>query len=182
MAQQRVQQTGALTNVTQPFSQTSHSSHPSAAPQQVSPNYSNVFAAQPSHGNAPPNTSTTAVTDTPQSMSHSQHQSPSYHPRVVSQPSFNTKSTSGGGMTSSPQPHTANVVENFSFVNTSGLSTANVEEFENFSFGTISFASESTDDAVISEKVNPELDEEIFQHRPVKAWRWDVEQKKWRGR
>eukprot|EP01083_Nonionella_stella_P075082 203899_1 len=40
----------------------------------------------------------------------------------------------------------------------------------------------STDDVVISEKVNPELHEEIFQHRPVKAWRWDVEQNKWRGR
>eukprot|EP01083_Nonionella_stella_P297352 1009840_1 len=37
-------------------------------------------------------------------------------------------------------------------------------------------------DVVISDKVDPELDEEIFWHRPVKVWRWDVEQKKWRGR
>eukprot|EP01083_Nonionella_stella_P110405 322993_1 len=233
IAQQRVQQTGALTNVTQPFSQTSHSSHPSAAPQQLSPNYNAFATAQPFHGNAPPNTSTTAVADTPQSMSHSQHQSPSYHARVVSQPSFNTKSTSGGGMTSSPpQPHTANVVENFSFgtvspnrnefampdlerteekkqqqpqeptqpgpmppphthqiqapratmsgVTSTGQSTRESTILDPDTSGLS--ITESTDDAVISEKVNPELHEEIFQHRPVKAWRWDVEQKKWRGR
>eukprot|EP01083_Nonionella_stella_P110404 322990_1 len=233
IAQQRVQQTGALTNVTQPFSQTSHSSHPSAAPQQLSPNYNAFATAQPFHGNAPPNTSTTAVADTPQSMSHSQHQSPSYHARVVSQPSFNTKSTSGGGMTSSPpQPHTANVVENFSFgtvspnrnefampdlerteekkqqqpqeptqpgpmppphthqiqapratmsgVTSTGQSTRESTILDPDTSGLS--ITESTDDAVISEKVNPELHEEIFQHRPVKAWRWDVEQNKWRGR
>eukprot|EP01083_Nonionella_stella_P144333 450477_1 len=75
MAQQRVQQTGALTNVTQPFSQTSHSSHPSAAPQQLSPNYNSFATEQPFHGNAQPNTRTTADADTPQSMSQSQHTS-----------------------------------------------------------------------------------------------------------
>eukprot|EP01083_Nonionella_stella_P074471 202036_1 len=40
----------------------------------------------------------------------------------------------------------------------------------------------STDDAVITDKVDPELHKEIFQHRPVQPRRWDVEQRKWRGR
>merc|ERR1712154_24102 len=39
-----------------------------------------------------------------------------------------------------------------------------------------------TETNIISDEIDETLDELIFQHRPVRAWRWDAEQSKWRGR
>eukprot|EP01083_Nonionella_stella_P235745 828650_1 len=57
--------------------------------------------------------------------------------------------------------------------------SSNVKPVATFSFGS---TSPSSANVIISEKAEPGMETEIFQHRPVKAWRWDVEQKKWRGR
>eukprot|EP01083_Nonionella_stella_P015073 42191_1 len=57
--------------------------------------------------------------------------------------------------------------------------SSNVKPVATFSFGS---TSPSSANVIISEKAEPGMETEIFQHRPVKAWRWDVEQNKWRGR
>ena len=40
----------------------------------------------------------------------------------------------------------------------------------------------ATQISAITDNIDSALEEKVFEHRPVKSWRWDSDQDKWRGR